>query len=85
MEPNEIIALLVLVFIIGGAAIYIVKAKKSGKKCIGCPDGCSCGKKDGGCSTCGSCSYCSAEQAIETAETEQADEQNQTPEGEIDV
>lgn len=34
------IAIILLVLILGGAILYIVKAKKSGKKCIGCPDGC---------------------------------------------
>jgi len=32
-----------IVLILGGAIAYIVKAKKSGKKCIGCPGGGSCG------------------------------------------
>ena len=32
----------ILVVIIAAAAFYVYKAKKSGKKCIGCPDGCSC-------------------------------------------
>ena len=31
--------------IIAAAAFYVYKAKKSGKKCIGCPDGCSCSSK----------------------------------------
>lgn len=45
----EIIAIAAIVLIIGGALVYIIKAKKSGKKCIGCPDGCSCSmKKDNG-------------------------------------
>ena len=35
----------VLVVIVAAAAFYVYKAKKSGKKCIGCPDGCSCGSK----------------------------------------
>ena len=34
----------ILAGIIAAAAFYVYKAKKSGKKCIGCPDGCSCGK-----------------------------------------
>ena len=72
MQPNEIIALLVSALVVFGAVFYVIKAKKSGKKCIGCPDGCSCGKRVGGCSTCGSC--CSIEQAAEqTFETEQAE------------
>lgn len=41
---GEIIAVCAIVLIIGSATAYIVKAKKSGKKCIGCPDGC-CGCK----------------------------------------
>ncbi|MBR2646253.1 MAG: FeoB-associated Cys-rich membrane protein [Clostridia bacterium] len=44
---GEIIAITAIVLIIGGATWYIIKAKKSGRKCIGCPDGCSCGVKDG--------------------------------------
>lgn len=46
---ENIIIGVVLVVIIGAAAWYIYKAKKSGKKCIGCPDGGSCSAK-GGCS-----------------------------------
>lgn len=38
----------ILIVILGGAAAYVYKAKKSGKKCIGCPEGCSCGHKHGG-------------------------------------
>ena len=48
---ENVILVLVLLAILGGAAWYIWKAKKSGKKCIGCPDGGSCCAK-GGCSGC---------------------------------
>ncbi len=48
---EDIIIVAVLVIILGLAGFYIYKAKKSGKKCIGCPDGCSCGSKSG-CSGC---------------------------------
>jgi len=41
----EIIALTAIVFIIGGAIGYSVKAKKSGVKCIGCPNRRDCAKK----------------------------------------
>ncbi len=34
----------VILLIIGGATWYVIKAKKSGKKCIGCPSGGNCGK-----------------------------------------
>ena len=52
----NIIVIAVIVLVVGGALAYIIKAKKSGKKCIGCPDSCSCSSKDkngqnsGGCS-----------------------------------
>lgn len=38
----DVIAVLVLAVLIGSAAAYIIKAKKSGVKCIGCPAGGSC-------------------------------------------
>jgi len=45
----DIVIILVLLALVGGAGYYIYKAKKSGKKCIGCPyagtAGCSCSKK----------------------------------------
>ena len=47
---ENIIIIAVLALILGGAAAYIIKAKKSGKKCIGCPSGGSCG---GSCCGCG--------------------------------
>ena len=55
---GDIIAIAVIILIIGGASAYIIKAKKSGKKCIGCPDSCSCKKNNSlGCGgNCGSCS-----------------------------
>jgi hypothetical protein len=47
---ENIIIIAVLALILGGAAAYVIKAKKSGKKCIGCPSGGSCG---GSCCGCG--------------------------------
>lgn len=49
---DDIIAIAAIVLIVGGAVAYIIKAKKSGKKCIGCPDGGSC---EGKCSCCCGC------------------------------
>lgn len=47
---TDIIVIAVIVLIVGGALAYIVKAKKNGKKCIGCPYGDSCASKGkGGC------------------------------------
>lgn len=40
----DIIAVAVILLVIGGAVLYIIRAKKNGKKCIGCPDSCSCSK-----------------------------------------
>lgn len=37
----------IIAAIVLAAAFYVYKAKKSGKKCIGCPDGCSCCAKKG--------------------------------------
>ena len=61
MGAGDIIAIAAIVLVIGGAVAYIIKAKKSGKKCIGCPDSgaCSAGKCSGSCSSC-SCG-CSSE------------------------
>ncbi len=42
----NIILIAILVLIIGAAILYVIKSFKSGKKCIGCPDGCSCGSKN---------------------------------------
>ena len=42
----NIIAITIILIIIGGALAYIIKAKKSGKKCIGCPNSCSCSAKN---------------------------------------
>jgi len=44
-EMTDLIIILIIALIVGLASFYIYKAKKSGKKCIGCPDGCSCGGK----------------------------------------
>ena len=57
MDPGAIIAIVLTVLIIGGAIAYIIKAKKSGKRCIGCPFGDSCASR--GCSgNCGDCRSC---------------------------
>ncbi len=46
MDEGGIIAIILIALIIGSAVFYIIKAKKRGRKCIGCPDGCSCKTKD---------------------------------------
>ena len=57
MGPIDFIVIAVIVLIVGGASAYIIKAKKSGKKCIGCPDGGTCSGHCSGCScSCGNSS-----------------------------
>ncbi|MBQ6889225.1 MAG: FeoB-associated Cys-rich membrane protein [Lachnospiraceae bacterium] len=47
---TDLIIALILLVIIGAATAYIVKAKKSGAKCIGCPAGGNCsGRNNGQC------------------------------------
>ena len=50
----NVILVVILLAILGGAGFYVYKAKKSGRKCIGCPEGscphagtsgCTCGRK----------------------------------------
>ena len=47
----------ILLLIVAGAAYAIYRSKKSGKKCIGCPDSCACsaGNCAGGCAGCSHC------------------------------
>ena len=56
----NVILVIVLLLILGGAGIYIIRAKKKGVKCIGCPAGATC---SGHCS--GNCSGCSGHDAKE--------------------
>ena len=59
---GNVIAIFAIVIVVGGAIAYIIKAKKSGKRCIGCPDSGECsGKCSGLCSQCGNCGSDSAE------------------------
>jgi hypothetical protein len=47
---KDLIVILILALIIGAAMFYIIKTKKSGRKCIGCPSG--------GCKNCPSSANC---------------------------
>ena len=49
---ENVILIIVLAVILGGAVAYIVRAKKRGAKCIGCPAAGSCGAKKGSCGGC---------------------------------
>lgn len=50
MGMVDYIIIAVVVLILGAAGRYVYKAKKSGKKCIGCPHGGSCSAS--GCKGC---------------------------------
>lgn len=52
MNLTDYIVLALILAILGGAAYAIYRSKKSGKKCIGCPDSGSCGGNCQGCSSC---------------------------------
>ena len=48
--PETIIVIVILALIVGGAAVYIVRSKKKGIHCIGCPHAKTCSKN--GCKGC---------------------------------
>ena len=50
MSIVDYIAIAVVALIVGAAVFYIVRAKKRGEKCVGCPYAKQCGGKcNGGC------------------------------------
>ncbi len=42
MGPVDIIAIVAIALVVGGALAYIIVAKKRGQKCIGCPHSKQC-------------------------------------------
>lgn len=50
MELVDYILIAVIAAVVFGAVYAIYRSKKSGKKCIGCPDSGSCGGNCAGCS-----------------------------------
>ena len=53
MHMKNLIVVLILAAVIGLAIYYIVKQKKNGARCIGCPSGGCCSKQGTGGCTCG--------------------------------
>lgn len=45
----DILVILIILAIVGGAIAYIVKHKKKGVNCIGCPNGANCSHSCDGC------------------------------------
>ena len=39
---ENFVGILILAVLIGGAVMYLIKAKRNGVKCVGCPSGGSC-------------------------------------------
>ena len=57
MGPTDFIVIAVILLVIGLAAFYVIRAKKKGAKCIGCPNGSNCSAKGASCNcTCGGAS-----------------------------
>ena len=48
---GDVIVIIIIGVILALAIIYIVKAKKSGQKCIGCPHSKTCASKQKSCCT----------------------------------
>ena len=49
MTVIDYVVIFAVLAIVGGATAYIIRAKKRGRGCIGCPDSKTCG---GGCGNC---------------------------------
>ena len=52
MEFSDLIVLAVILLIVGGALFYVIRQKKKGVHCIGCPDAKTCSAAKGGCCHC---------------------------------
>ena len=57
---DNFIIVAVLAVIVGVALAYVIKAKKRGVKCIGCPDSKTCASKNASSGCSGNCSCCSS-------------------------
>ena len=55
MNFVDYLIIAVIAVVIAGACFAIYRSKKSGKKCIGCPNGAKCGGSCSGCAANGTC------------------------------
>ena len=46
ISPTDFIGIAVIALIVGAAAFYVIRSKRKGKKCIGCPWCDTCSKKN---------------------------------------
>ena len=51
MGFGDFIAIALIAVIVGAASYYLIRAKKKGKNCLGCPYADSCSSKSSCCST----------------------------------
>lgn len=51
---DDLILAAILILVLGAATAYIIRAKKRGVKCIGCPSAGECGQN----TTCAACQHC---------------------------
>lgn len=56
MNPVDYIIIGIIALVLIAAGWFIYKSKKSGKKCIGCPDSCACSSTTCNCG-CSGCSH----------------------------
>ena len=66
MENLIILAVVAVILALSGR--YLYRAKKRGARCIGCPSGCSCNEKCGGCRLRPLCKVCPAAARLETGD-----------------
>ena len=54
MRPIDYLLIACIVLIFGAILFFVVRSRKKGKKCIGCPNGTVCSKEPcaGGCAGC---------------------------------
>lgn len=50
MGPIDYVLIAGIAMVLGGIVFFVIRAKKKGKKCIGCPDSGGC---SGNCAGCG--------------------------------
>ena len=53
MGPFDVAIIVLVCLIVGASVFYVIRSKKKGVKCIGCPEGCRCSSGKGGCAGCG--------------------------------
>ena len=52
MNSTDLIVIAVIALILCAAVFFIIRSKKKGSKCIGCPDSATCSGQCAGCNGC---------------------------------